>query len=84
MKSPLEFNKVARRKLTDTCRCKVCNQVLTAEKSVEHGIGPDCMKMLIKKAKAWDEMYEDHLPEDGDEDNEEDWELREKMERYIS
>lgn len=57
---------------------------MTDEKSIEHGIGPDCLKMVIKKAKAWDEMYEDHLPEDGDEDNEEDWELREKMDRYIS
>lgn len=65
--------------MDDTCRCKVCNKILTDKKSIEHGIGPDCLKMVINKAAAWDEMYEDHC-----EDNEEDWELREKMDRYMS
>ena len=56
---------------------------MTDEKSIEHGIGPkELLENGNKKAKAWDEMYEDHLPEDGDEDNEEDWQLREKMDRY--
>jgi ABC-type oligopeptide transport system substrate-binding subunit len=45
----------------------------------------DVYQKLIEyseKANAWDTMYEEHLPNDIGEDTEEDYELREKMDRY--
>ena len=43
------------------------------------------LKSFSEKALAWDAMYEELLPEDGNyaEDAEENYELREKMEFYL-
>jgi hypothetical protein len=35
------------------------------------------------KALAWDTMWEEHQPSDDDEDTQEDYDLREKMETYL-
>ena len=35
------------------------------------------------KALAWDTMWEEHQPNDTDEDTQEDYDLREKMETYL-
>jgi hypothetical protein len=35
------------------------------------------------KALAWDTMWEEHQPNDDDEDTQEDYDLREKMETYL-
>ena len=35
------------------------------------------------KALAWDTMWEEHQPNDVDEDTQEDYDLREKMETYL-
>jgi hypothetical protein len=35
------------------------------------------------KAFAWDTMWEEHQPNDEDEDTQEDYDLREKMETYL-
>ena len=36
-----------------------------------------------KKAFAWDTMWEEHQPNDIDEDTQHDYDLREKMESYL-
>ena len=41
------------------------------------------LKGYSAKAFAWDTMYEEHMPNDVDEDTEEDYELREKMDTYL-
>ena len=35
------------------------------------------------KAAAWDAMYEEHQPDDADEDTQADYDLREKMDTYL-
>jgi len=41
------------------------------------------LKEFSKKALAWDTMWEEHQPNDVDEDTQEDYDLREKMETYL-
>tara|TARA_B110000902_G_C13734387_1_gene370277 strand:- start:40 stop:318 length:279 start_codon:yes stop_codon:yes gene_type:complete len=41
------------------------------------------LKEFSKKALAWDTMYEEHQPNDEDEDTQADYDLREKMETYL-
>ena len=41
------------------------------------------LKEFSKKAFAWDTMYEEHQPNDEDEDTQADYDLREKMETYL-
>ena len=41
------------------------------------------LKGFSKKAFAWDTMYEEHQPNNEDEDTQEDYDLREKMETYL-
>tara|TARA_R100001377_G_C3181005_1_gene106653 strand:+ start:1035 stop:1307 length:273 start_codon:yes stop_codon:yes gene_type:complete len=41
------------------------------------------LKEFSKKAFAWDSMYEDHITEEGEDDKEEWYELREKMDTYL-
>jgi len=41
------------------------------------------LKEFSKKAFAWDTMYEEHQPNDVDEDTQDDYDLREKMETYL-
>ena len=41
------------------------------------------LKEYSLKAFAWDTMYEEHQPNDEDEDTQEDYDLREKMETYL-
>ena len=41
------------------------------------------LKEFSKKALAWDTMYEEHQPNDEDEDTQADYDLREKMENYL-
>jgi hypothetical protein len=36
-----------------------------------------------RKALAWDTMWEEHQPNEDDEDTQEDYDLREKMETYL-
>jgi hypothetical protein len=41
------------------------------------------LKEYSVKALAWDAMYEEHQPNDEDEDTQADYDLREKMETYL-
>jgi hypothetical protein len=41
------------------------------------------LKEFSKKALAWDTMYEEHQPNDEDEETQADYDLREKMETYL-
>jgi len=41
------------------------------------------LKEFSEKAFAWDSLWEDHQPNDDDEDTQEDYDLREKMETYL-
>lgn len=41
------------------------------------------LKSFSEKAFAWDTMWEEHQPNDDDEDTQEDYDLREKMETYL-
>ena len=41
------------------------------------------LKEFSKKAFAWDTMYEEHQPNDVDEDTQDDYDLREKMDTYL-
>ena len=41
------------------------------------------LKGFERKAHAWDTMWEEHQPNDIDEDTQEDYDLREKMETYL-
>ena len=41
------------------------------------------LKEYESKALAWDTMWEEHQPNDEDEDTQEDYDLREKMETYL-
>ena len=41
------------------------------------------LKEFSKKAFAWDTMWDEHQPNDTDEDTQEDYDLREKMETYL-
>ena len=41
------------------------------------------LKGYSAKALAWDTMWEEHQPNDTDEDTQEDYDLREKMETYL-
>jgi len=41
------------------------------------------LKEYSTKALAWDSMCEDHQPNDEDEDTQENYDLREKMEFYL-
>ena len=41
------------------------------------------LKEFSHKALAWDTMWEEHQPNDVDEDTQHDYDLREKMETYL-
>ena len=41
------------------------------------------LKEFSKKAFAWDTMWNEHQPNNTDEDTQEDYDLREKMETYL-
>jgi dienelactone hydrolase len=41
------------------------------------------LKEFSHKAHAWDTMWEEHQPNDEDEDTQADYDLREKMETYL-
>jgi hypothetical protein len=41
------------------------------------------LKGYERKALAWDTMWEEHQPNDEDEDTQADYDLREKMETYL-
>ena len=41
------------------------------------------LREFSDKALAWDTMWEEHQPNDDDEDTQEDYDLREKMETYL-
>tara|TARA_R110000737_G_scaffold264399_1_gene272282 strand:- start:20 stop:292 length:273 start_codon:yes stop_codon:yes gene_type:complete len=41
------------------------------------------LKDFSKKAFAWDTMWNEHQPNNTDEDTQEDYDLREKMETYL-
>ena len=41
------------------------------------------LKEFTHKAHAWDTMWEEHQPNDEDEDTQADYDLREKMETYL-
>ena len=41
------------------------------------------LKGYERKALAWDTMWEEHQPNEDDEDTQEDYDLREKMETYL-
>ena len=41
------------------------------------------LKDYERKALAWDTMWEEHQPNEDDEDTQEDYDLREKMETYL-
>ena len=41
------------------------------------------LKEFSEKALAWDTMWEEHQPNDVDEDTQHDYDLREKMETYL-
>ena len=41
------------------------------------------LKEFSHKAQAWDTMWEEHQPNDEDEDTQADYDLREKMETYL-
>jgi len=41
------------------------------------------LKEYEQKAFAWDTMWEEHQPNKDDEDTQEDYDLREKMETYL-
>tara|TARA_R110000751_G_scaffold72369_1_gene146607 strand:- start:1146 stop:1388 length:243 start_codon:yes stop_codon:yes gene_type:complete len=47
---------------------------------------PGVLKVLrdyVDKGFAWDTMWEEHQPNDEDEDTQADYDLREKMETYL-
>jgi|TARA_R110000851_G_scaffold304259_2_gene462061 hypothetical protein len=47
---------------------------------------PGVLKVLrdyVDKGFAWDTMWEEHQPNDEDEDTQADYDLREKMENYL-
>ena len=46
------------------------------------GVAPHNQQMALK-ALAWDTMWEEHQPNDVDEDTQHDYDLREKMGTYL-
>jgi len=63
------------------------------ENLIDYGIAMDILSDMAnelesqclkeRKAFAWDTMWEEHQPNDVDEDTQHDYDLREKMETYL-